>query len=586
MKNVFSILLLSILLSSCSSVKKGNESNVAQYIPPQKIQVLGGDEKSFEPEMTNEKVEDAETYDAVVVGGGLAGLSSTLYMSDQGLKVLLLEKEPNLGGLAFGGTLGSTEIQYDRGAAYWTDAYEEELKILDRVSLADFADKHKIPEPSDSFLWNGKLYLGIWEEETLKELPASFALFKHELEMADKDKLIPNQPMEDFENVKLDTLTAAQWVRSMPASILKRTDPHSKEIYERFKKDPNVNHKDPMKDVLGLLDQFGRSALGSTADKISAMAFANFYISEIVPRYTTPVGTGEASRAFGHILRDRMMDDESVKPENKLVRVKIKSKVVHIENKPEFAVTHYINDGKTHSVKSKYVVFTGQLKFLNKILPDLKKKDKERFKQLEKLEYSHYAVHNLILKGHPYRATYDTWVRMPNTGPNDFTDFILGRWMDKNINAYEGMRDFSKNPKDEYGIITIYHHLNPKLMGKGFSKELASNLAETASNDLKKILNPILAEKWKTQLDVIGIETTRWPYSIHIPKPGHLTKAAKILKRPFGRVFMANNNLGTPAFEEALFRGHCAANNVISRIKKEFKQEPWTNCKIEKDFNP
>ena len=94
------------------------------------VKVLGDGEAAFTVKSSSApSLRDAKTYDAVVVGGGLAGLSAALYLSDHGKSVLLLEKSSVLGGLAAGGTNGSG-ISFNRGAAYWTNAYEEEQKIL------------------------------------------------------------------------------------------------------------------------------------------------------------------------------------------------------------------------------------------------------------------------------------------------------------------------------------------------------------------------------------------------------------------------------------------------------------------------
>src|SRR5262249_41979941 len=94
--------------------------------PSYPITVLGGDETSFTPALSpSDVVNDPKHYDAVVVGAGLSGLSSAVYLSDQGKQVILIEKEATLGGLASSGRTQSG-IRYDRGAAYWTSAYEEE----------------------------------------------------------------------------------------------------------------------------------------------------------------------------------------------------------------------------------------------------------------------------------------------------------------------------------------------------------------------------------------------------------------------------------------------------------------------------
>ncbi|MFA7010071.1 MAG: FAD-dependent oxidoreductase, partial [Bacilli bacterium] len=52
-------------------------------------------------------------YDAIVVGGGIAGLTSAAYLLKYGYKVLLCEKEENLGGLV--GTFWESGFAFDWG---------------------------------------------------------------------------------------------------------------------------------------------------------------------------------------------------------------------------------------------------------------------------------------------------------------------------------------------------------------------------------------------------------------------------------------------------------------------------------------
>ena len=40
----------------------------------------------------------AETYDVVVIGGGVAGLTAALHLAERGLKPLLLEADERVGG--------------------------------------------------------------------------------------------------------------------------------------------------------------------------------------------------------------------------------------------------------------------------------------------------------------------------------------------------------------------------------------------------------------------------------------------------------------------------------------------------------
>ena len=45
----------------------------------------------------NEK-RNTKGYDCLVIGGGIAGLQSALDLADQGYRVLIVEKEPSIGG--------------------------------------------------------------------------------------------------------------------------------------------------------------------------------------------------------------------------------------------------------------------------------------------------------------------------------------------------------------------------------------------------------------------------------------------------------------------------------------------------------
>lgn len=535
-------------------------------------EIRGSDEASFYPVPRSPRaLRDHTHYDAVIVGGGLAGLSAAVFLSDQNKRVLVLEKEAELGGLAFGRTI-EQGIRYGRGASYFTRAYDEEEKILGRLGLEHYQKQYKIHEPSDSYFWNGKLYLGIWEEKTLEELPASFALFKHMLQATDEKKLIPNQPIEDSGALLLDQMTAEKWIRSMPAAIAAATDSESKEIFRRFISDARVNHVDPMADVLGLLELYCRSAHGTTPDKISALAFANFYISEIEPRYTSDIGTGLAAEKMIALLR-----------QNSRVTIRTRATVTKIVNASDHAQVQYFDgrDEYLHEVQGAYAVYAMQLKFAPQVIAGFAARDPGRTTVINGMQYAHYNVHNVWVVGHPYRATYDTWTRAADANGRDFADLIVGRWMDPLIRGYEGMRDFSRHPADDRGVLSLYQPLPLGVVHGGYTKASALAEARYSVERMHQLFGPLLKAQWGTSLEVRRVETNRWPYSIHITKPGHFTHLSRLLRKPYGRIFFANNNIGTPTFEEALFRGHCAANNILKRVNREFRQEEWTRCPID-----
>lgn len=56
-------------------------------------------------ENNNVKTVEREAYDVIVVGGGVAGIAAAVSAAREGARVLLLEKQVNLGGLATGGLI-------------------------------------------------------------------------------------------------------------------------------------------------------------------------------------------------------------------------------------------------------------------------------------------------------------------------------------------------------------------------------------------------------------------------------------------------------------------------------------------------
>lgn len=83
---------------------------------------------------------------AVVVGGGLAGITSALRLADAGLDVTLLEGRPRLGGLAFSFRRG--DLTVDNGQHVYLRCCTEYRWFLDRIGaarLAPLQDRLDVP---------------------------------------------------------------------------------------------------------------------------------------------------------------------------------------------------------------------------------------------------------------------------------------------------------------------------------------------------------------------------------------------------------------------------------------------------------
>ncbi|WP_200304201.1 hydroxysqualene dehydroxylase HpnE [Streptomyces adelaidensis] len=83
---------------------------------------------------------------AVVVGGGLAGITAALSLADAGVRVTLLEGRPRLGGLAFSFQRG--ELTVDNGQHVYMrccTAYRWFLDRVDGAALAPLQDRLDVP---------------------------------------------------------------------------------------------------------------------------------------------------------------------------------------------------------------------------------------------------------------------------------------------------------------------------------------------------------------------------------------------------------------------------------------------------------
>ncbi|MBI3543853.1 MAG: FAD-dependent oxidoreductase [Deltaproteobacteria bacterium] len=522
--------------------------------------IRGGGERSFHPDFDATKAEpDPGEYDAVIIGSGPAGLTAGVYLSDAGQRVLILERDKSVGGLGQGGEHKGTH--YGRGAAYIAEIEGLTAKIYKHLGIGDYKRDYPIPEPIDSFYWNGKYYEGLWENpKAMEELPQSFALFKFYLEHVTKEGHITSQPLELQDGTfDLDSMSMAEWVRRFPTEMAKlaETDADAKQVYDRFIADSKVNKGDPMKDVLGLLDLYGRSALGDHTDMISAAGFGNFYSSELGTRYTGNMGSGTMTGIIHKKLEGR----------SDLVTIKTEAPAAKVVTRGDGGDVYYVKDGKTYKVSAQKIVFAASLNVAARIIEGFEQQAPEQLKAIESLKFRHYLVINAHVKGHPWKKTYDLWVRDDGSySQAETTDIIDGRWMD--FQGKDGART------DDRGVLTIYLPLPEAAVHEKLTDEKAAELAERAVKKAIETLGP-LAEKYDDgqQIKPLLVEVNRWLYSIHVVEPGHFKKAL-LLKKPLGNIHFADNNIGLPSIEEAVYRGYEAAQGALQGMKNPVRKKP------------
>lgn len=103
-----------------------------------------------------------DSYDVIVVGGGVAGVSAAVSAARSGMKTLLMEKFTVLGGLATVGLINWWEpLCNAEGKKLISGVSEEILRRTIRYSM------HRLPAE-----WQTE---GVWEQETDKRFVTHFS---------------------------------------------------------------------------------------------------------------------------------------------------------------------------------------------------------------------------------------------------------------------------------------------------------------------------------------------------------------------------------------------------------------------------
>lgn len=109
------------------------------------------------------------------------------------------------------------------------------------------------------------------------------------------------------------------------------------------------------------MELYCRSALGTVPDDLSAMGFANFYTSEIEPRFTTPFGSGVTAKI--------MVENLKIIPN--LATLKINSPVIKLRNTDTGVEVEYVENGVGKSARAKKAVYAAQIPLAPNIIEGL-----------------------------------------------------------------------------------------------------------------------------------------------------------------------------------------------------------------------
>ena len=167
--------------------------------------------------------------------------------------------------------------------------------------------------------------------------------------------------------------------------------------------------------------------------------------------------------------------------------------------------------------------------------------------------------------------TYDLWARLKNYRKDHPTDIINARWMDPLIRGYEGMRNFEKDPVDDFGMLTLFH---PHSGEQDYSQENSLAIVESAVRWMHEILDPIVAKDGQ-KLEILMVESYRHVHAIHQADLNH-NDNKELFQRSIKNIEFSNNNISVPELETAMELGQDAAFRILDEEKAEQKAASQT----------
>ena len=125
----------------------------------------------------------------IVVGGGFAGLSASVYLADKNLKITLLEASPKLGGRAYSLFNKENNSYYDNGQHILMGCYDETIAFLRKINSIDKLDFQE--SLSISFVQRGGKIYKLFAPKILFPLNLLFAIMNYNaLRLKDRLKII------------------------------------------------------------------------------------------------------------------------------------------------------------------------------------------------------------------------------------------------------------------------------------------------------------------------------------------------------------------------------------------------------------
>lgn len=463
-----------------------------------------------------------ESYDVIIVGSGIAGLTAAFQLVKENKKVLILEGHPRLGGNAKAERYKNTYMGL--GSAYVT--LPEEGDGLDRFYKEIGVHNHfkRVGHGEESIAVNGKIYPNFWKGGTdprnKDQLESNYKKLNEVYEEYYPD--LPWVPGGDIDRANLDRLDSikfSDWVKAEMPDI----HPH----------------------VLEYFHQYCWSSFAAGYDQVSAAQALNFITSDLQGIQALPGGNAFIAKALLEKIKDGA------------ITIKNNAFCVDIREDGNGVYVCYHEDNKVlRAAQGKKVIVSLPKMVAKFVIDDL---PSDQHKAMDDIVYHAYLVANVVLKKNIKAPAYDIYSlrnEIPTHEYEDskkrvFTDITFANWANAN--------------QAENQALTLYMPL-PYAMAQQLL--FSPILYEKYDGRVREALTPFMNELNLNWSDVDGIRLTRYGHALPVAmtkaiSSGQLERAHRPINN---RIFFANqDNWANPCVETSFYAASVAAYQVLGK---------------------
>jgi hypothetical protein len=497
-------------------------------------------------------IEHGETYDVVIIGGGLAGLSAAFHLLKErpAARLLIVEAGPTLGGNAGRDEApplpgpASTAGAYcaTPGSDWLRDAYSEigvdwDAQVIEDPVDSFYFDEHAPGVTPDHRGWNLDTF-----DSGLSRIPCSAKM------------------VADLQSAREAILALGEDGVTDPADD---SDPRHDDLSTRsFAAHLEQElHCDPA--VSEFFTAYTLTAFGGTASQVDAHSVIAFLASEFQSRgiFTFPGGTSELARRFQHWL----LRDESRPP-----RIELDAMALRVEpvGTRAGASVVYVRDRGFRRVFATRIVIAAPAQVARHLVDHVS--DAARREAWSRFHAAPIAVANVVIRRAAPLLELGLGYSQSWWGGRRFVNYTVADWI--------GPR---RADPDRETTLTFYGGCaaEPGALG-----EARMALLQTPFSDYENSLREDLARLMRGadfdfDRDVRALYLYRWGHSMLRPPPGWLFGTARgpdgrltresaprrIACAPLGPIdFAGQHVLGAPSVESALASGRRAAQRTLA----------------------